>query len=143
MIRKMRPFEEPHAPPDGSATRTADKRRAGVASVKGYGGLFSKAAQDEVVWNTNEALDFTIGQPLKGLFVVAIVVNISTGRLFAGMGAFDSFGRSLNAIFEKRSPWHTLRVDILYCLSVCATMERSGNPRLITAQKPVGKPVPQ
>jgi hypothetical protein len=27
------------------------------------------------------------------------------GRLFAGMGAFCSFGRSLNAHFEKRSPW--------------------------------------
>ena len=26
-------------------------------------------------------------------------------RMFAGMGAFDSFGRSLNAIFEKRPPW--------------------------------------
>jgi hypothetical protein len=25
--------------------------------------------------------------------------------LFAGMGAFDSYGRSLNAQFEKRSPW--------------------------------------
>jgi hypothetical protein len=66
-----------------------------------------------------------------------------TGRLFAGMGAFDFFGRSLDAIFEKRSPWQTLRVGILYCLNVCAIMERSGNPGLITAQEPVWEPVPQ
>jgi hypothetical protein len=25
--------------------------------------------------------------------------------MFAGMGAFDSHGRGLNAIFEKRPPW--------------------------------------
>jgi hypothetical protein len=57
------------------------------------------------MWNVNEALDFYIGQPLNGLFVVASIFNISApGRLFAGMGAFDSFGRSLNAHFEKRVP---------------------------------------
>jgi hypothetical protein len=27
------------------------------------------------------------------------------------MGAFDSFGRSLNAIFEKRPPWPARRVS--------------------------------
>jgi hypothetical protein len=26
-------------------------------------------------------------------------------RMFVGIGAFDSFGRSLNAIFENRPPW--------------------------------------
>jgi hypothetical protein len=62
------------------------------------------------MWNVNEALDFYIGQPLNGFFVVASIFNIcAPGRLFAGMGAFDSFGRSLNAQFEKRSPWPCLQ----------------------------------
>ena len=41
LIRKMRPSKESHA----------------AASVKGHGGLFSKAVEDEFVWNVNEASD--------------------------------------------------------------------------------------
>ena len=68
LIRKMRPFEEPRALLSG--------RWASIALGKGHGGLFSKAALNELYWNVNEALDFTIGQPLKGLCVVASDVDI-------------------------------------------------------------------
>jgi hypothetical protein len=71
----MCPFEKSHA----------------VALVKGHGGLFSKAAVDDALWNFNEALDFTIGQPLKGLFLVALVFNILSRPVVCGNGGVRLF----------------------------------------------------
>jgi TM2 domain-containing membrane protein YozV len=40
---------------------------------RGYGGLFSKAAYAYLIsWNGSGALNLCLGQPLKGLFVVAL-----------------------------------------------------------------------
>jgi len=40
-------------------------------SKQGHGGLFSKAAWDDLLWNVSDALNFSGEQPLKGFFFVA------------------------------------------------------------------------
>jgi hypothetical protein len=56
----------------------------------------------------------SILEPLKGFFLVASVVNICPGPSICGNGGVRLFNRSLNAIFEKRSPWTALTVGLCW-----------------------------
>jgi hypothetical protein len=153
LIRKMRPFEEPHTPPlphGGQASPYGLRLyyRVKAGALQNYGGQvmgvsFQKRHRLTFYGTLVRAVISGVNSPRRDSLSWCQASISYTGRLFAGMGAFDFFGRSLDAIFEKRSPWQTLRVGILYCLNVCAIMERSGNPGLITAQEPVWEPVPQ
>ncbi len=61
------------------------------------------------------------------------------GCLFAGMGAFDSYGRSLNAIFENRAPWSIRYVygGLAGCLRNCPRLYSAA--RTLAARGSVGK----
>jgi hypothetical protein len=56
-------------------------------STHGHGGLFSKSAYAYIIsWNGSEALNLCLGQPLKGLFVVALAFTACYGPHICGIG---------------------------------------------------------
>jgi len=60
--------------------------------MKGHGGLFSKAAYAYLVsWNGSEDSNLCMGQPLKGIFVVALAFTACYGPDICGSGGVRLF----------------------------------------------------
>ena len=86
--------------------RTAGKLRLDACDLclhykvkEGHGGLFSKAAQDELFWNVNEGLSVSLGQPLEGLFVVAQVFDICSRPFVCANGGVRLFRQKFECDF--------------------------------------------
>jgi hypothetical protein len=96
-IRKMRPFEECHTFALGIETPLYSKSR-------GMGASFQKRHRLTFYGTFVRPGISAVNSPRRDSLSWRLASISALGRLFAGMGAFDSFGRSLNAIFEKRPP---------------------------------------